>query len=359
LNGWRSVLQRDEVSQGTVSPEPGTILEPGSGYRSRSPHTDLRQAMTRFPPLYLRLTVGLLGLAACSETTGPTPETASGPAPAATSLALASNTWTTKRPLLEARSYVKAAAINNVIYVVGGRAPDGFATSTLQAYNVTTNTWSTRKPLPSPRAWMNGASVIKGRLYATGGYLNNTLFVYIPGTNTWVRQANMPAGGGNGAQGVIAGLLYVYTPYGVHGHFWRYDPATDKWTTLPTPPHLHDFPAAGVMGGKFYLAGGADQYVNISDLDVYDPGTNTWTTKAPMPWRGSGMASAVIAGKFFVAGGVNAAVYDPGTNRWTARAPMPTARTYAAGAAAGGRLFVIGGASHTAYETRKVEVYTP
>jgi N-acetylneuraminic acid mutarotase len=315
--------------------------------------------MTRFPLLFSRLTLGLLGLGACGDSTSPTPETTAERTPTGP-LLVASNTWTTKRPLLAARSYVHAATINHVIYVVGGMAPDGFPRATLQAYNVTTNTWSTRKPLPSPRAWMNGASVINGRLYVTGGYGNKELFVYNPGTNTWARKTNMPAGGGDGAQGVIAGLLYVYTPYGVHGHFWRYSPATGKWSTLPTPPNLHDFPAGRVVGGKFYLAGGADEdNINRSDLDVYDPRTNTWTTKAPMPWAGSGMASAAIAGKLFVAEGVNAAVYDPGTNRWTARAPMRTARTYAAGAAAGGRFFVIGGQSASADATAKVEVYTP
>jgi N-acetylneuraminic acid mutarotase len=124
-------------------------------------------------------------------------------------------------------------------------------------------------------------------------------------------------------------------------------------------------PAAGVIGGKFYLAGGHDfDDFPISALDVYDPATNTWTSKAPMPWAGQGWASTVIGGKLYVAGkdksGTNrAAVYDPVANRWTPIALSSTSRNFAAGAAAGGKFLVIGGETSSNPATRKVEAYTP
>jgi N-acetylneuraminic acid mutarotase len=210
---------------------------------------------------------------------------------------------------------------------------------------------------------LNGASVIKGRLYVSGGYARRTLLVYDPERNTWTRKADMPDYGFDGAQGAIGGLLYVYAgaTFGFH-KFWRYNPATDSWATLPTPPHDHEFPAAGVIAGKFYLAGG-DGWAETAALDVYNPATKTWTTKAPMPEPRSRSASAVIAGKLYVAGGLNVAtarVYDPGTDSWAVAAPMPAARSNAAGVATGNtRFFVIGGMAPDGRILRRVEAYTP
>jgi N-acetylneuraminic acid mutarotase len=316
-------------------------------------------------------------LAACDV--GPTrdpmapEEPGAGPRGARSMSVLApSNTWTAKRAMPTARTAHKAGTLNNIIYVVGGRTPTAVL-SRVEAYHVATNTWSRRQSLPSALVYVNGVSPIGGMLYVTGGshkVLGPTkaLYVYNPATNTWVRKANMPETGGCGAQGVIAGLLYVYNGCGSgEGQFYRYNPATDTWITLAPAPggKLHEGGEGAVIGGKFYLAGG----VVIDDwnqLHVYNPATNTWTTRAPMPEGASHPASAVLKGKLFVAGGfafdalTTLRVYSPGSNTWTTKAPLPTPRWNGAGAVAGGLFFVIGG-SHDQYSTPtgKVVAYTP
>jgi N-acetylneuraminic acid mutarotase len=289
------------------------------------------------------------------------------------SLLAPSNTWVAKRPIPSARFGPKAGTLNNIIYVVGGRTPTGVPLSRVDAYNVATNTWSVRQPLPDARFDLNGVSVIGGRLYVTGGSRGNpgsfvstkTLYVYDPGTNTWVQKANMPQVGGCGAQGVIAGLLYVYIGCGTgQSQLYRYNPATNTWITLAPSRALHQFGVGEVIGGKFYLAGG---FRESARLEVYNPATNTWTTRAPMPEPRSHMAGGVISGKLYVAGGLGSGgttreatlrVYSPGTNTWTTKAPLPTPRHYAAGAAAGGLFFVIGGVENSGV-TSKVQAYTP
>jgi len=71
----------------------------------------------------------------------------------------------------------------------------------VEAYTLSTNSWSARKPLPNARFESNGASVINGRLYVTGGCSGSffstcsptkTLYVYNPATNAWSRKADMP-----------------------------------------------------------------------------------------------------------------------------------------------------------------------
>jgi N-acetylneuraminic acid mutarotase len=186
--------------------------------------------------------------------------------------------------------------------------------------------------------------------------------VYTPGTNTWARKADLPGPAFDGAQGVIGGQLYVYTPVRGAGNFWRYDPATNKWATLPVPRTVHDFPVAGVIGGKFYLAGGTDaESAAQADVEAYDPATRTWTTKAPLPWSTSGVTGGVINGKLYaVASDPNkAAVYNPSTNTWTSIAPIPTAREAAVGAVAGGKLYIIGGGTGSSRATKIVQAYTP
>ena len=40
----------------------------------------------------------------------------------------------------------------------------------MTAYNVATNTWTFRHRLPKPLAGSNGAGVINGKIYVSGGY---------------------------------------------------------------------------------------------------------------------------------------------------------------------------------------------
>ena len=88
----------------------------------------------------------------------------------------------------------------------------------VRAYNVATNTWTSKRDMPAARYGMNGAGVIDGKIYVTGGFAepasqgpSASVFVYNPASNTWTRKRDMPAAGGYGVTGVIGGKLYVVT----------------------------------------------------------------------------------------------------------------------------------------------------
>jgi N-acetylneuraminic acid mutarotase len=338
-----------------------------------------------------------LALGACDNE--PTQPSAS-PAPSGPELAVAFGSWITRANMPVNRQDPAIATVTNgggqsVVYVIGGVNPGMGPTRSLMAYNVATNTWTFRRQLPVPLGGTNGAAVINGKIYVSGGYSDyaenfpsKRLYMYDPGTNTWTRKSDMPETtvddgnnrlwvGGHGATGVIDGKLYVVTPcaqsnepWGVYegcgGHpapwFFRYNPVTNRWTTLRSPfvnatdPPLSPY-MGGVVGGKLYVMTGNR---SVGRLAAYDPATNQWTSRTPLGLGRPGAATAVLGGKLYVMGGKrwNAAlqtyetlditiVYDPATDAWTRRASLPSARGHIAASKVflngGSRIELVGG----------------
>jgi N-acetylneuraminic acid mutarotase len=350
------------------------------------------------------LALSTVWVAACGDNSTEPTQPAE-PTPSGADLVVVSNSWIT-RANLPTRAYrlalatVTNAAGQSVVYAIGGvtDGPPGYPVTLLRkvtAYNVATNTWSNRRPLPVPLSNSNGAGVINGKIYISGGFSEigepptRALYVYDPGTNTWTRKRDLPAiggpgpgwtVGGGGVTGVIKNQLYVVTFCHTLGYsdapgpascvgdltgprLFRYNPVTDRWVSLAPPfprakgsdPQVSSV-AGGVIGGKFYVMGGT--FENSGRLSVYDPATNQWTPKTPLGLARPGVATAVLGNKLYVMGGSRwqnlvdeildiTIVYDPVTNLWTRRASLPSPRVDAAGTTvlSGGkpRIEVVGG----------------
>lgn len=168
-----------------------------------------------------------------------------------------------------------------------------------------------------------------------------------------------------GASAAIGGKLYVYTPKnqttGGYPMLHRYDPATDAWVKLARPLRSVHRPAAGVINGKLYLAGGRDYSSTSNKLDVYDPATNSWATKASMPTARYDAAGAVGGGsllsqRLYVMGGITeptasvelatVEAYNPVTDSWTTEARLRIPRRGLGATTAGGTIHALGGANH-------------
>jgi hypothetical protein len=321
------------------------------------------------------LVLSTFWLAACSNDT-PTEPTQAQLAPAGAENVLAGS-WTTLANMPASRTELAAATVTNaagqsIVYAIGGFNSWGIPLTKVTAYNVATNTWTFRRPLPQPLASSNGAGVINGRIYVSGGimdadwgFASPALYMYDPASNAWARKHDMPdppsqygehySVGAHGVTGVINGKLYVvtacfysYAKYyqeGCSEHpgtlFFRYNPVTDRWITLPSPfteeGYAYSPYAGGVIGGKFYVMAGT---AAGSKLSVYDPATNQWTPKNALGLPRPGAATAVLGGKLYVIGGrrYNAArdemetldktlAYDPATDLWTPVASLPAPRT--------------------------------
>jgi N-acetylneuraminic acid mutarotase len=305
-------------------------------------------------PVGLVLALGTLALAGCGEDRTPTqPESSAQPGPAAPlAQALTPNTWTLKAAPPNylfvnqlSAGVVPDASGQSVVYILGGRDEDGGSGASVATYRIGTNTWSVKSY--EPRVYVfnsNGVGRIGNTLYISGGesysggswFVDGSFSAYDPATNTLTQKPNPPKSTADGITGVIDGKLFVLPgicstyftgptqcDHEAFRRLFRYNPATNLWATKKSSPHFHSYGAGGVIGGKFYVAGGEDTLGLVAALDRYDPATDTWKTLAPLPVAGHARG-AVILGKLFVVITIKsefwAYSYDPATNTWTRKA---------------------------------------
>ena len=340
-----------------------------------------------------------VALLACTSETGPTqPESSGTMAPADPRLAAAVDIWRERGPhpfgtvMGPSVGVLANPAGQSVVYAFGGcdavEGDFGHCTvSGIGIYNAATDSWTGDRSFLVSVWRSNGVGAIGGKLYSSGGYtmhdpadgLSNRAWAYDPAltfpegseARRVIQLADMPKFTAEGVTGVINGKLYVlpglcdangwprpgYCQQEPIRRLYRYNPATNKWGARKSAPHYHRSAAGGVIGGKFYVAGG----VNSADLDVYDPATDSWRTRAPIPKAGRAIGTA-LGGKLYVVVGLDAYVYNPGTNRWSAIADPTWGHDGVVRVVINGKpkLLAVGGLHGPHFdEPNNTEVYTP
>lgn len=278
------------------------------------------------------------------------------------------------------RSEVVAAALDGLIYVVGGLTSEG-GLNTFEAYDPAANTWFVLPPIPEARHH-TAMAALDGRIYVTGGYGRNgfgrilrTNWVYDPGVAIWSEAPPMPSDRAAHAMVAVGQRLFVVG--GVNwnpGSVWSFDPATGEWdTSWAQIPNVREHTAAAALDGMLYVIGGRWPRGNLNVAEVLDPGTNSWTRLPPMPSPRGGLTAAAVGGRIHVAGGEELTggqtydaheAFDPVSGTWESLPPLPTARHGLASAAMDGIWYVIGGATGAGGRTYTtlsdtVEAFTP
>ncbi len=230
--------------------------------------------------------------------------------------------------------------------VWGGLTASG-SVATGARYDPVTATW---KPIstvgaPSPRmdpyvVWTGKEMIVWGgtRALTASTFLSDGAR-YNPASNTWTPLPKSPLSPRIGADAVWTGdEMIIWGGMGgsfsrprILGDGARYNPATDRWTMLPSAgqpgPRIGDVMAW--TGKEMVVWGGHGQVGPSGDLGDgarYNPKTNTWapmsTVNALVPRWGS---FAVWTGKNLIIWGGQAstrqygdgAKYDPSTDSWT------------------------------------------
>jgi len=292
---------------------------------------------------------------------------------AAFNVACNTNCWTARAPMPTPLTASASAAVDGILYAIGGLTSAGGSTATVEAYDPRTNTWSRRASLSIPRFSL-AVGVVNGILYAVGGAQSGVaatgiVEAYDPIANTWTTKASMPTSRFGLGIGVANGRLYAIGGTDKNGLdttvVEAYDPQTDTWSTQAVLPVARSSFGTAVADGVIYVIGGDVQGSPVGAMEAYDPASNMWTTRAPMPTPRSGLGAARVDGSIYAVGGSlngvrsTVEVYDPVRNTWATRAPLPTARVLLSVDVLDGILYAVGGSSAGAPFPGTNEAYLP
>lgn len=265
-----------------------------------------------------------------------------------------------------------ATAIGSTIYVTGGSRPGNL--HTVLAFDTRSKRW--KEPAQLPVGLNHSPSAAHdGKLYLAGGFLEgdgetNRFFEFDPATNRWRELPPMKQARGGGGAVVIGDLLYVVDggaqPYNVTGVkppkplLEIFDFETETWSTATPPPVGVHHVGVAVVDGEIYMAGGRfGEEESSGEFVRYDPATDRWTRLPSLPQGPTSSLGTVAAGgKIVVFGGDDEAgwedgggwvtpsawAFDPRTGRWQRLPDLGVERHAFAAATDDGRIYAIGGA---------------
>jgi hypothetical protein len=190
--------------------------------------------------------------------------------------------------------------------------------------------------LQSPSGWERAASMSQRRSYIAAAQVGNLIYT---------------AGGMVGETG---------RPLATAS---RYDPAADRWQTLPQLPVPTRAAAGAALDGVVYVVVGTTPEGNTTAVWAWDG--ERWSARAPLPVPRFNHVAVALGGRLYVLGGYGDGVehdevfaYDPDADRWAQVSTLPR-RNHAFGAVAfRGEIWVIGGRRGEEV-LREVEIWSP
>lgn len=282
-------------------------------------------------------------------------------APAMSAAAQEPGAWGKRAEMIEANSEFALAELDGKLYVLGGYPASRVSVATVQVYDIKSDTWSLGPPLPQVNNH-GMAAAVNGVVYLVGGQTDpkvayvDTVFALDPKVGRWVAKARMPVARSAGAAVVLDGKIYVAGGRPPHGReFAVYDPKADKWETLPPMPTQRNHMIGAAINGRVHVAGGrlggGFTSEQTTAFEAYDPRTRAWSAAAPVLSKRSGHNGVLANGCFHIWGGEYRdgmyalhEYYDPARDAWTRLPDMPIPVHGVSGAAfVDGLIWVTGG----------------
>ncbi len=268
--------------------------------------------------------------------------------------------WLERAPLPTARSGLAAAVYEGKIYAIAGATDDG-PTAVVERYDPAADAWTQLTDLPEPVTEVQ-AGVIGGLIYVPGGRLpdgtvTNTLAVYDPRKDVWHRGAPLPTGLSAYALAVYEGKLYVFGGWDGQKYVasvYKYDPDADHWEARSPLPTARGFAGAAVVGGRILVVGGKDSTRSLALTEAYLPdqaGAAAWQTVTPaMSEARYGMGIASLTDIVYLIGGEGPGMAQPSTafipqeERWQSLdLPVASGWSELAVVVIGPDLYILGG----------------
>lgn len=231
------------------------------------------------------------------------------------------DSWTALAPMPVERNWASAAALGDYIYVVNG-SEGGGALDTVFRYSISADAWQVITPTIG-HTYGPAVVALNNEIYRIGGLDQNGVFTSSVEVLDRGFVAPLPIGRAWGMAVVLDGYIYFAGGAGKLGEgafsnkTFRYDPAADKWSdaAIADLPEPKAYSAAGVLDGKFVVAGGGDDY---STVWAWNPQTDAWESLPPLLYPRLNMPGAVVNNVMHVLGGINDSLpiaehqqYDP------------------------------------------------
>jgi hypothetical protein len=259
------------------------------------------------------------------------------------------------------RSYIAAAQVGSSIYVAGGMVGEtGRPLATFQRYDTRGDTWETLSPLPVPTR-AAAAAAVDGVIYVIGGTTGegNTTAVWAWNGEGWEAKAPLPAPRFNHAAVALGSLIFVLGGFAggeEHDDVFVYDTQADLWRrsrSLPRPNHAF---GAVAVGREIWALGGRRGEDILREVWILDAsGAGAWRRGPRMPKPMELLGAAVEEGRIHAVWESVYQIYDPSRRRWR-QGPRPLVTRHGLEVfAAGGALYTLGGCTTALRDSPVVE----
>lgn len=271
--------------------------------------------------------------------------------------------WTFGASMSQRRSYIAAAEIGDQIYAAGGMVGEtGRPLDLLQRYDPATDEWTTLRRMPEPTR-AGAAAAVDGVLYVVGGTTDegNTaaVYAYDPAADEWSELAPLPEPRFNHAALALDGKVWVLGGY-LEGEERRevfvYDPEADAWsesTPLPFPNHAFD---AIAFAGEIWMIGGRRGDEILRDVWILDPESGRWRAGPAMPEPMELLGAAVAGDEIHAVWESTYQVYDTVAGTWRDGPRSLVTRHGLQTFHVDGTLYTIGGCTTKLVDSQVVEL---
>jgi N-acetylneuraminic acid mutarotase len=246
--------------------------------------------------------------------------------------------WVNLKPMPTQRVNFAIAAYQGKIYCIGGESREGVY-SGVEVYDVATDSWSAKKDISFDGHSIQ-AHVVYGKNFVVKKHdfswetpytFTLDVYRYNISTDEWAQEdipyTNLVATGSamfNFVSVAMDDKIMIYFKYIEPGNLWYdvfdkamiYDPKTDAWIEVITPPNYLGYPArtldrafGGCMTSDIY-APKKIYFFQEKRTTVYDPVKTTWQDVASIPESRIDFGVAIVNDIMYVIGGKNTGDYN-------------------------------------------------
>ncbi len=265
-------------------------------------------------------------------------------------------TWQTLSPMVTARSHPGVAVFEGKIYSFGGGGPGFKSLNSSEVYDPATNQWSSVKPMPTSRSGTMAAAMGEMIVVMGGGFRKpdgkfkflKTVEAYYPKEDRWEEKPSLLQPHDYPASAVLDGQVYIiggHHPDATEGgpqtdpafsFSQRWDGKSDRWEEIPEMPTPRFASSAVAVDGQVWVMGGVaftpEGFHEYDRIEVFDPKEGKWQrSDLKLPYSSAGQGACLFENRLYSFGGFqegvgigkHGAVYDRAGKKWYALPPMP------------------------------------